>query len=320
MKNAMQKRILMLLEYLYTKTDEQHPATIIDLLNHLAAAGIKSERRSVYSDIAILDELGVDVICLKSRQNQYYIGARHFQLPELKLLVDAIQSSRFVTPKKSAELIDKLRLFAGEHQAQQLDRQIYMDGMAKPENERIYYTVDIIHNAIAADRKITFQYGDYTPDKKKVYRHDGMRYTLSPYGLLWNRDYYYVVGFYERRGEVSSFRVDRMENAAISNEARIMQDGFDIRDYGKEIFGMYPDKVERVELLCRNDMMRSIVDRFGEDVETAIYDSEHFKATVEVAPSPPFFAWVFTFGGGIQIISPEDVITEMREMASWLVK
>lgn len=183
MKNAMQKRIILLLKYLYAKTDEQHPATVTELREYLETRRIKCERRSIYDDISLLDEMGVDIICLKSRQNQYYIGARHFQLPELKLLVDAIQSSRFVTPMKSAQLIDKLRLFTSEHHASQLDRQVYMDGMAKPENERIYYTVDIIHAAIAEDRKKTFQYSDYTPDKQKILRHDGQRYTVKP---LWS--------------------------------------------------------------------------------------------------------------------------------------
>lgn len=320
MDNNPQKRILYLLEYLYAKTDDAHPVSTSELIRYLSERGITCDRRAIYADIELFDTLGVDIIQHKSRQNLYHIGARHFQLPELRLLVDAIQSSRFVTAKKSAELIDKLRLFAGEHQAAQLDRLVFMDGMAKPENEMIYLTVDIIQSAIADNCRITFQYYEYLPTKEKVLKHDGRVYTLSPYGLMWNNDFYYIVGFSETHGKTTQFRVDRITNAALTEIPRVIDDNFDIDDYRKEIFGMFPDAMRTVTLLCENRLMKSVIDYFGEDVETEITDNEHFKAVVDAAPSPPFFAWVFTFCGGIRITSPDEVVDEMSKMASEFVK
>lgn len=234
------------------------------------------------------------------------------------MLVDAVESSRFITAKKSERLIEKLGKLTSESHARQLDRHIYMDGTAKPENECIYYSVDEIHNAIQEKRQITFQYYEYTPQKEKILKHNGYRYQFSPYALIWSRDCYYAVGWSEKHGKLAQFRVDRMVAVESSDQAAVCMPDFDPAEYVRKIFGMYPDDLCTVELLCDNEVMRSVIDRFGEEVSTVTADDGHFKAIVEVAPSPPFFAWVFTFCGKIQILGPAEVLDEMRGMAAWL--
>lgn len=260
----------------------------------------------------------MDIVCVKSTQNRYFVGERLFELPELKLLVDAVESSRFITAKKSERLIEKLGKLTSESHARQLERHIYMDGTAKPENECIYYNVDEIHNAIQKKRQITFQYYEYTPQKEKILKHNGYRYQFSPYALIWSRDCYYAVGWSEKHGKLAQFRVDRMVAVESSDQAAVCKPDFDPAEYVRKIFGMYPDDLCTVELLCDNEVMRSVIDRFSEDVSTVTADDGHFKAIVEVAPSPPFFAWVFTFCGKIRILGPEEVLDEMRGMAAWL--
>ena len=260
----------------------------------------------------------MDIVCVKSTQNRYFVGERLFELPELKLLVDAVESSRFITAQKSERLIEKLGKLTSESHAHQLDRHIYMDGTAKPENECIYYNVDEIHNAIQKKRQITFQYYEYTPQKEKILKHNGYCYQFSPYALIWSRDCYYAVGWSEKHGKIAQFRVDRMTAVEPLEHTAVQTPDFDPAEYVRKVFGMYPDNLCTVELLCDNEIMRSVIDRFGENVQTETVDEQHFRATVEVAPSPPFFSWVFTFSGKIRIVSPAAVLEEMRDMAAWL--
>ena len=318
MKNESQYGLLLLQRYLYEHTDDQHPASVADILAFWQECGIQAGRKSVYSAIEVLQSSGMDIVCVKSTQNRYFVGERLFELPELKLLVDAVESSRFITAKKSERLIEKLGKLTSESHARQLDRHIYMDGTAKPENECIYYSVDEIHNAIQEKRQITFQYYEYTPQKEKILKHNGYRYQFSPYALIWSRDYYYVVGWSDKHGTLAQFRVDRMTSVALTDQAATLSPGFDPAEYVRKVFGMYPDEPCTVELLCENEMMRSIVDRFGPEVHIETIDAQHFKATVEVAPSPPFFGWVFTFGGKIRILGPSEVLQKMKEMSGWL--
>ena len=293
-------------------------SSVSDILAFWQEHGIQAGRKSVYSAIEALQSGGMDIVCVKSTQNRYFVGARLFELPELKLLVDAVESSRFITARKSKRLIEKLGKLTSESYAYQLDRHIYMDGTVKPENECIYYSVDKIHSAIHEKRQITFQYFEYTPQKEKVLKHDGYRYQFSPYVLIWSRDYYYAVGWSNKHEKLAQFRVDRMTAVELSNQAAVLAPDFDPAEYVQKVFGMYPDALRTVELLCDNETMRSVIDRFGEDAATETVDQGHFKVTVEVAPSPPFFAWVFTFCGRIRILSPAEVLDEMRGMAAWL--
>ena len=318
MKNEAQYGLLLLQRYLYEQTDEQHPASVADILAFWRENGIQAGRKSVYADIEILQNSGMDIVCVKSTQNRYFVGERLFELPELKLLADAVESSRFITVKKSKRLLAKLGKLTSKAHAGELERHIYMDGTAKPENEAIYYSVDVIQTAIQAKRQISFQYYEYTPQKEKILKHDGYHYRFSPYALVWSRDYYYAVGWSEKHGKLGQFRVDRMTAVEPLEEVAVLTPDFDAAEYVRKVFGMYPEDLRTVELLCDNEVMRSVVDRFGEDAQTEAVDAGHFKATVEVAPSPPFYSWVFTFCGKIRILRPADVLDEMRDMSSWL--
>ena len=318
MKNESQNGLLLLRQYLYERTDEQHPASASDILAFWQQHGIQAGRKSVYTDIELLQNAGMDIVCVKSSQNKYFVGQRLFELPELKLLVDAVESSRFITEKKSTALIKKLGHLTSTAQAEQLNRRIYMGGTPKPENESIYYNVDTIRNAVQKKQQITFQYFEYTPKKEKILKHDGYKYRFSPYAMIWNRDCYYAVGWSEKHGKIAQFRVDRMTAVEPLEQTAVQTLDFDPAEYVRKVFGMYPDNLCTVELLCDNEVMRSVIDRFGENVRTETVDEQHFRATVEVAPSPPFFSWIFTFGGKIRIISPLTVLEEMRDMAAWL--
>lgn len=318
MKNESQQALLLLRQYLYQQTDEQHPVSVTDILAFWQQHGIQAGRKSVYTDIELLQNAGMDIVCVKSSQNKYFVGQRLFELPELKLLVDAVESSRFITEKKSTALIKKLGHLTSTAQAEQLNRRIYMGGTPKPENESIYYNVDTIHNAVQKKQQITFQYFEYTPKKEKILKHDGYKYRFSPYAMIWNRDCYYAVGWSEKHGKIAQFRVDRMTAVEPLEQTAVQTLDFDPAEYVRKVFGMYPDNLCTVELLCDNEIMRSVIDRFGENVQTETVDEQHFRATVEVAPSPPFFSWVFTFGGKIRIVSPAAVLEEMRDMAAWL--
>lgn len=193
-----------------------------------------------------------------------------------------------------------------------------MDGMPKPSNEEIYYIVDTIQSSIQSNQQISFQYYEYLPTKEKVLKHQGYRYQFTPYALIWNRDHYYVVGWSEKHMKLSQFRVDRMTSVEMMDQPGHQLLGFEPAEYVQKVFGMYPDDLQMVTLFCENDVMRSIIDRFGEGVRTEVVDDDHFQAIVEVAPSPPFFGWIFTFAGKIRILKPDNVLEEMRQMASWL--
>ena len=318
MKNESQQALLLLRQYLHQHTDEQHPVSVTDILAFWQQHGIQAGRKSVYTDIELLQNVGMDIVCVKSSQNKYFVGQRLFELPELKLLVDAVESSRFITEKKSTALIKKLGHLTSTAQAEQLNRRIYMGGTPKPENESIYYNVDTIHNAVQKKQQITFQYFEYTPKKEKILKHDGYKYRFSPYAMIWNRDCYYAVGWSEKHGKIAQFRVDRMTAVEPLEQTAVQTPDFDPAEYVRKVFGMYPDNLCTVELLCDNEIMRSVIDRFGENVQTETVDEQHFRATVKVAPSPPFFSWVFTFSGKIRIVSPAAVLEEMRDMAAWL--
>ena len=318
MKNESQQALLLLRQYLHQQTDEQHPVSVTDILAFWQQHGIQAGRKSVYTDIELLQNAGMDIVCVKSSQNKYFVGQRLFELPELKLLVDAVESSRFITEKKSTALIKKLGQLTSTAQAEQLNRRIYMGGTPKPENESIYYNVDTIHNAVQKKQQITFQYFEYTPKKEKILKHDGYKYRFSPYAMIWNRDCYYAVGWSEKHGKIAQFRVDRMTAVEPLEQAAVQTPDFDPAEYVRKVFGMYPDDLCTAKLLCDNEVMRSVIDRFGENVQTETVDEQHFRATVEVAPSPPFFSWVFTFSGKIRIVSPAAVLEEMRDMAAWL--
>ena len=317
MEKDNKKRLMMMKAVLEKCSDEDHPITTVQIMEMLEKDyGMKVHRTTVGKDINDLLEMGVDIQCQRSTQNKYFISNRYFELPELKLLVDAVASSKFITEKKSYELISKLSTFASMYQQDEIKRNIRTESRVKPHNERSFYIVDAINNAINHNKKIKFTYFDYNINKEKVLRNDGRPYVFSPYSLVWNGDYYYVVGYSDKHQKIGSFRVDRIESTpeVLYEMAVPMPESFNISEYTKAVFQMYDEERATVELKCTADMMKVIIDRFGEDIETRTIDEEHFKVTVRVSLSPNFYGWLFGFGGKIELLSPDYAIDNYRDI------
>lgn len=310
-------RILYLKKILEERTDEENPLSTTQLINILNDAyGISAHRTTITKDIAALQEFGMDIVIIHSTQSKYFVANRRFELPELKLLIDAVESSKFITKKKSDTLIDKIHTMTSSGQMIKLKRNNYVINRIKPDNEQIYYIIDVINDAINTGKQISFQYYDYTGLKKKELRNDGEIYKLSPYKLLWSGDNYYVIGYSEKKSKVINFRVDRIAGTPdiLDKDVEPMPDDFDIENFTKEVFFMFPGEKVMVELRCNNSLMKTMVDRFGEDVITLAYDMTSFKVRTEVSASPTFFGWVFGFSGKVEILTPESVKEQYGKM------
>lgn len=308
-------RTLIVFQFLWQTTDEDHPASLADISGYLAKHSIRADPRTLRKDIDQLVEFGVDIVKDRRVQNQYHVASRHFEAPEVRLLIDAVQSARFITPAKSRGLIERLSTFTAPHQDEVLNRKLYTDIRAKANNESIYLSVDRIQTAIAEKRKIRFKYFDYSPTKERVYRHNGQKYMVSPYAMLWNTDTYYMVGFHDSKGIVAKFRVDRIDKLEMTEEESVAEpEGFDVSEYFAHEFSMLGGKECRVRLLCENDLMNSIIDRFGENVHTEIADDSHFIAETVVELSSNFYGWVFASGGKMRILSPDEAVNGFKDM------
>ncbi len=316
-KSEKQKqKLFRILELMMQRTDEEHGITVNELIEALNSYGIKAERKSIYDDFLVLEELGYPVRKLAGRPPSYTLDERVFELAELKLLVDAVEASKFITAKKSRELIEKLQIFAGAHKARELSRQVYVEDRVKTANSSTLYTVDAIHSAINSNRQLEFKYFEYDGKKNKVYRHGGQFYTVSPCALVWNDANYYLVAYDERVGIVKNFRVDKMTGTRVTENSRSSIDDvreFNAADYSMKIFGMYGGKEELVTLEFDESLAGVVVDRFG--IEPVFIKTEMgFKISLRVMVSPTFFAWMLSFGEKARIISPEPVRREFLEI------
>lgn len=313
MATEKKSRIVYLLKYLYAFSDEDHPLSTADIIAFLENEGFKIHRTTIKTDMELLMEAGIDIEVVRSAPNKYFIANRDFELPELKIMVDAIASSKIVTPKKTKNLIEKIQGLTSSHQAKELERVVYT---AKAQNEKIYYSVDRIQTAIQESRQISFLYVDYDPQKQRFFRNNGKRYKFSPYTLLWQEDRYYAVGYSEKYEKTIVFRVDRMENVEVEKTEAIAQpEDYNPENYANQTFGMFDGKVELVDLKCTNEHMRVIVDKFGEEVNTRVLDNEHFRVQVPVKVSPKFYGWIFAFAGDVEIIYPPEVKSEFQKLA-----
>ncbi|MDY4976517.1 MAG: WYL domain-containing protein [Clostridia bacterium] len=309
-RGANQKlKLLFLAKLFWERTDEQHPMTISSIICALEEQGISAERKSLYDDFEALRYFGMDIVGRKEKTYGYYLASRDFELAELKLLVDAVQASRFITRKKSNELIRKLEGLASIYEGRTLQRQVYVANRVKTMNESIYYNVDRIHSAISDNMQIGFYYFDLTPEKEKQYRHQGKEYQISPWALTWQDERYYLIGYDAEAQKIKHYRVDKMERLRQLKQKRQGQElfeQFDVGAYSSKMFGMFGGEEQLVRLRCSGELAGAVLDRFGKDV-TLFPDGDQFEVTVRVAVSPWFFSWVFGFGGGIVIISPEEV-------------
>lgn len=309
-------RIIELLRFLYQQTDEAHAVTVSEMIEYLKSKGIPSVRQTVYTDLEALNTAGIDIVQIKSTQNRYFIGSRIFEYPELKMLVDAVASSKVISAKKSQALIQKLGQLTSIQQAEQLQRLASLSSRVKPHNEKVYYIIDSIQTAILDQHQISFQYYEYTPEKKKILKHDGYRYILDPYALEWKNDHYYLIGYSHKHKGIAHFRVDRLTSVEpLDSKFQPMPD-FDVAAYTNKMVDMFAaEHAEQVKLLCSNELMRVIIDHYGEDIEISPYDDTHFTVIIEVNPSGTFYGWVFKFMGKIRILSPQSCVDKMQDIA-----
>lgn len=317
MDNDAKLRPLYLAKILYEKTDEDHYLTTAQLIQILEEKhGIKAHRQTIKAEIELLKQFGLEIEEVKSTQNRYNMYGRTFDAPELKLLIDAVESSKFITASKSKELVKKISTLASEQVAATLTRNVSCEGRIKPGNERIYLIVDTINEAINANRKISFQYFQYNVRKEQKLKHNGEPYVITPLHLVWNGDYYYMVGVYDYKQRIGNFRVDRIAKCPVilKEEGTPAPLDFDIDDYINTTFRMFNSEHAEVELICDNEVMDSIIDRFGADVTTYANDMTSFRAVVNVAINHVFYSWVFGFGGKVKIKGPENVCSKYKEM------
>jgi len=315
-KNPNQKlKLLYLMQIFAKETDENHGLTMADILNRLDAEGVRAERKSIYDDISLLREFGLDIITRKTNTTEYYMGGREFEYPELTLLVDAVQSSKFLTERKSKALIEKLETLTSKYEAGLLHKQVYVAGRVKMQNESIYYNVDAIQHAIASKKKIRFKYYDYDMEKNKAARKGGDFYYASPVGLTYIDEYYYLITYYAKHDDFVNYRVDRMTNIDILDEPvdRVPPNkSFDMAEYCSRQFSMFGGEDTRVQLEFDKSLMNPIIDRFGKDVRVEKIDEDTARAYVAIDRSNVFFGWLTQFGDLIRIASPADLAQEYK--------
>lgn len=310
------QKLLYLQKYFNEKTDEKHLVNSSRLIEYLSENDISAERKSIYDDIEALNSFGMDIVRSGGAKGGYFLASRDFELPEVKLLVDVVQSSKFITTKKSRELIKKLEKLVSENDAKQLQRQVVVTDRNKTANESIYYAVDIIHEAIAEDKTISFQYFEWDINKQMKLRKDGGLYKVSPWLLLWDDQNYYLVAYDDNAGFIKHYRVDKMLNLCVVDEKRTGKEEFekiDVAAYSNRTFSMFAGQEKTVQLLCENMMTGVMVDRFGRDVAIRKYDDEHILVRVNIQVSPQFFGWLTGLSGKAKIYGPEDVVAEYKE-------
>lgn len=320
-KSSGQKlKLLYIIQMLEENSDENHPISTADIIGRLEELGIHSERKSIYDDINKLIDFGYDIIQVQSRLGGgYYLASREFELPELKLLVDAVQSSRFITTKKSRELIKKLEKKAGHFDAGKLQRQVYVAGRIKTENESIYYSIDNIYRAIQENKQIEFQYMDWNLQKQMEPRSIGKR-KVSPWALIWREENYYLVAYDAGNEMLKHYRVDKMGSVTVLNQNRegIAQfKDLDLAQYANRTFGMFAGEQEMVTLSFPNHLIGVVLDRFGKDIDIRAVDDTTFRIRAKVMVSGQFFGWLAGIGKEAKIVSPLKI---KEEYINWLKK
>lgn len=309
-------KILYLAKILLENTDAEHDITLQEIIDKLSANNVTAERKSLYDDIAQLDDFGIRIRKTQyGKTFHYQVVNRDFEIAELKLLADSVASAKFITEKKSNELIKKIERLASRHDASKLQRQVYVAGRVKAMNNDIMENVDAIHNAISLNLKISFQYFQWNVKKQPELRKGGARYLISPWGLSWDDENYYLVGYDSDADMIKHYRVDKMLNIKVEKtkrEGRYKFKAVDMAVYAKKMFNMFDGEEMDVEILCANNLAGVMIDRFGKDVRMYKADEEHFKVKAKVAASSHFIHWIMALGAGAQIIGPESLVEEIR--------
>lgn len=308
-------KLLYLARIFEEETDEEHMLTVYDICDMLEKYDIHCTRKTAYEDIAMLSDFGMDIIADTSRKaTGYYLGERRFELPELKLLADSVSSARFITERKSRLLLKKLEALAGKFRGQEINRRVYVANRVKSSNEMIYINIDVITRAIDEGKKIQFRYYDYIVSKEKKYR-EGVK-VCSPYGLTWNDGNYYLVAYYEKYGsDLSNFRVDRMDSVKIIDEKAVpMPEGFDLAEYTNTSFSMFSGADSMVKLKFGEKLVNAVIDKFGTDIIMIPSGDGKFTVNVKIKTGAAFYGWLFQFGNEAEILAPENIRSEFRNM------
>ena len=310
-------KMLYLVQLFSRETDDTHKLTMPEIIAKLAADGVNADRKTLYQDFEELRRFGFDIISKKDGRNfYYYLGSRDFELPELKLLVDSVQSSKFITDKKSSQLIKKLESLVSKYEGSQLHRQVIIAGRVKTMNESIYYNVDKIHAAIGTDRQIRFKYFDWNLKKEMEPRYGGKWYQLSPWALMWDDEKYYLVAYDSKHETIIHYRVDKMTQIGILDEKREGHEAFrkfNIAHYTNTLFGMFAGDETKVTIEAENRLVSVFIDRFGKDIIIAPIDEDHFRTTVTVAVSKQFFGWIMGIDGDVRIVAPDSVVSQIKD-------
>lgn len=321
--NDTKLRTLRVMQILHERTDEGHMLNAAEIGQILLQEyDMKADRRTIYAEIEILQGFGLEIQQKKGKSPGYYMTNRQFELPELKLLVDTVQAAKFLTEKKSRELIRKLETLCSRYEAQQLSRQVTIINRPKTQNETIYYNVDQIHTAIHENRKISFQYANWTSKKEMRLKRNGAFYEVSPWALTWDDENYYLVAHEDKTNMLKHYRVDKMQNMSVLEDRRQGKECFEtfnLAEFSKKTFGMYGGQDEDVVLLCKNELAGVVIDRFGSDIWMMPYDETHFKVRVKVTVSRQFFGWVTGIGEEMKIIGPAKIQEEYRQYLQTLL-
>ena len=318
-KEGQKLKLMTLLEILSRETDEQHPLSVPRLVELLRERGVDAERKSVYDDIQTINEIPdarFEVVQQRGRGGGYYMTDTPFEFAELKLLVDAVWASKFITARKSRALIEKLGRFTSRYRQAELDRAVLVSGRIKSQEEKILYSVDALHGAITAGQQVQFQYCDWDLNKQMTPRHGGQVYRVSPWALVWENGNYYLIAYTE--GHLRHYRVDKMLGVSplpgTKREGADEYAAFDVNAYTQQMFGMFNGPVKKVTLRCENRFVGAMIDRFGTGPSLVpCTGGDKFAITVDVQISPQFFGWVAGFGPGVEIIAPAEVRAEMRK-------
>ena len=320
-ENQKQK-LLYIAQYLMENTDEHHAVSTPQLIEYLNSQGIKAERKSIYNDIDTLNDFGMDIIRSEEHRGGYMLASRPFELAEVKLLVDLVQSSKFITEKKSRELIAKLETLTSKYDAKAMRRQVEIVGRSKAHNETIYYNVDMIHTAVHKNVKIRFHYFDWAVNKSMQLRHDGAWYEVSPWRLTWDDENYYLIAYDEAADKIKHYRVDKIVDITLTENSRNGKEVFeniDMAEFSKKTFGMFAGEEKTVRLRCENSLTGVMIDTFGTDVALRPDGEEYFIARTEVVVSPQFFGWLAGLGPRVEILSPDEVREEYAHYLTSIV-
>ena len=314
-------KLLYLADIFRRETDEEHPLSVKQIIAMLEQKGVSAERKAIYTDIeSLADEYGMDICSVREgNETKHFLASGDFELAELQLLADAVACSKFITQKKSRELIRKIETLTSRHQANILQRNVIVANRAKTINESVYYSIQTIHEAIKQGKKITFKYFRHNLKKQKIYKYED-RYEMSPYTLAWDDEKYYCIGYYDRRNGISNLRVDRMEDVEISDQPSVKDDSFNISEYSKRVFGMFGGELIRATLVFDNILLDNVMDKFGTDVTLHKVDDNHFSVSREVSMSPTFYAWMFQFGEKAKIEAPDTLIEAYKKYLKEVLK